>query len=50
LSELKPGYGEGAVLTTVMANNCMRFDTLAEHSPANSKKTYTLVFHVDKGT
>ena len=30
--------GPSAVLTEVMANNCMHFDTLAKHSPVNRKK------------
>ena len=37
-TELQLGHGESAVLTQVMANNFMHFDTLAKHSPVNSKK------------
>ena len=37
--------GNNAVLTRVMANNCMHFDTLTKHSPVNSKK-YTAIFSI----
>jgi len=32
------GMGHSAVLTHVMANNCMPFDTSAKHSPVNRKQ------------
>lgn len=38
-------HGEGALqcLPQVMANNWMRFDTLAKYSPGNSKKYAALL-------
>lgn len=38
LPGLKPGHGEGAVLTQVTANNFTHFDILAKCSPVNRKK------------
>lgn len=41
---MKPGQGEG-ILTQMMANNSMHFDTLAKHSTLNGEE-YTAMLSV----
>ena len=48
-AETRAWGGRSAVLSQVMAHNCMHFDTLAKHSPVNSKKNFSLAFHFDNG-
>lgn len=38
-TKLKPGHGESTVLTQIMANNCISFDTLAKQSYKMQKYT-----------
>lgn len=41
--------GHSAMLAQAMEKNVMHFDTLASHSPVNSKKMCSCAFYCDKG-
>lgn len=49
-AEARAQRGRSEVLTQIIANDCVQFDSLTKCSPVNSKKKIcSCAFHLDKG-